>query len=71
MAAVAVVTAPFFMVIIITTRQVVGVSNPGDVILILVAGLRWIRIGEIIDVATFNLVRAVMWHGTLIDGRAE
>ena len=29
MVAIAVVTAPFFMVIIIMTRQVVGVSSPG------------------------------------------
>ena len=34
MAAVAVVTTPFFTAIIIATRQVVGVSSPGDVILI-------------------------------------
>ena len=38
MAAVAVVTAPFFAAIIIATRQVVGVSSPGDVVLILVVG---------------------------------
>ena len=36
MAAVAVVMAPFFVAIIIATRQVVGVSSPGDVVLILV-----------------------------------
>ena len=47
MAAVAVVTALFFAAIIIATRQVVGVSSPGDVVLILVIGLR--RFGEIID----------------------
>ena len=34
MAAVAVVTAPFFAAIIIATRQVVGVSSPGNVVLI-------------------------------------
>ena len=34
-------------------------------------GLRRIRIGEIIDVDAFDLVREVMWHGALIDGRAE
>ena len=34
MAAVAVVMAPFFVAIIIATRQVVGVSSPGDVVLI-------------------------------------
>ena len=39
MAAVAVVTASFFAAIIIATRQVVGVSSPGDVVLILVARL--------------------------------
>ena len=38
MAAVAVVTAMFFTTIITATRQVVGVSSPGDVILILVVG---------------------------------
>ena len=38
MAAVAVVMAPFFVAIIIATRQVVGVSSPGDVVLILVVG---------------------------------
>ena len=47
MAAVAVVTTPFFVAIIIATRQVIGVSSPGDVVLILVIGLR--RFGEIID----------------------
>ena len=34
MAAIAVVTAPFFMAIIIATRQVVEVSSLGDVVLI-------------------------------------
>ena len=34
MAVVVVVTVPFFVAIIITTRQVVGVSSPGDVVLI-------------------------------------
>ena len=38
MAAVAVVTALFFAAIIIATWQVVGVSSPGDVVLILVVG---------------------------------
>ena len=38
MAAVAVVTAPFFTMIIIVTRQVVGVSSPGDAVLVLVVG---------------------------------
>ena len=37
-AAVVVVMAPFFTAIIIATRQVVGVSSPGDVVLILVVG---------------------------------
>ena len=40
MAAVAVVTAPFFAAIIIAMRQVVGVSSPGDVILMLLVGER-------------------------------
>ena len=35
MAAVAVVTAPFFATIIIATRQVVGVSSSDDVVLML------------------------------------
>jgi len=47
MEAVAVVTAPFFTAIIFATRQVVGVSSPGDVVLILVIGLR--RFGDFID----------------------
>ena len=47
MAVIAVVTAPFFMMIIIATRQVVRVSSPSDVVLILVIGLR--KFGEIID----------------------
>ena len=34
----AVVTASFFTAIIVATRQVVGVSSPGDVVLILVVG---------------------------------
>ena len=36
MAAVTVVTVLFFTAIIIATRQVVGVSSPGDIVLILV-----------------------------------
>ena len=51
MAAVAVVTAPFFAAIIIATRQVVGVSSPGDVVLILV-------VSERIDVS--NLVGEIV-----------
>ena len=35
MATVAAVMAPFFTVIIIVTRQAIGVSSPGDVILML------------------------------------
>ena len=38
MAAVTVVMASFFATIIIATQQLVGVSSPGDVVLILVAG---------------------------------
>ena len=38
MAAVVVVTAPFFAAIIFAMRQVVGVSSPGDIILILLVG---------------------------------
>ena len=47
MAAIVVVMVPFFTAIIIATRQVVRVSSPGDVVLILVIGLR--RFGEVID----------------------
>ena len=47
MAAVAVVTVPFFTVIIVATWQVVGVSSPGNGVLILVIGLR--RFEGIID----------------------
>ena len=46
----------------------VGVSSLGDVVLILVVGLRRIRIGENVDVAAFDLVGEAMWHGALIDG---
>ena len=49
----------------------VKASSPGDVVLILVVSLRRIRIGVIVDVATFDLVEEVMWHGALIDDRAE
>ena len=49
MAAVAVVMAPFFAAIIIATRQAVGASSPGDVILMSLVGLRQTRFGEIID----------------------
>ena len=38
LAAVAVVTTPFFAATIIATLQVVGVSSPDDVVLILVVG---------------------------------
>ena len=38
MAAVVVVIAPFFKAIIIAMRQVVGVSSPGDVVLMLLVG---------------------------------
>ena len=55
MAAVAVVMAPFFAAIIITTRQAVGASSPGDVVLILLVGLRQIRFGEISDVGLGRL----------------
>jgi len=49
MAAVTVVTVPFFAAIIVATRQVVGVSSPDDVVLISLIGLRQIRFEEIID----------------------
>ena len=71
MAAIAVVTAPFFAAIIVATRQMVGVSSLGDVILILKVGLRQIRFGEIVDIAAFYLIGEAMLHGTLIDDPAE
>ena len=71
MAAVAVVTAPFLAAIIIATRQVVGVSSPGDVVLMPLVGLRQIRYREIVVVAVFNLVEETMRHGTLIAGEVE
>ena len=69
MAAVAIVMAPFFATIIIATRQAIRPKSPGDIVLILLVGLRQIRFGEI--VAAFNLVREAMLHDALIDGRAE
>ena len=68
---VAFVIALFFAVIIIATRQAVGASSPGDVILILLVSLLQIRFAKIIDVAAFDLVGEVMLHGALIDGRVE
>jgi hypothetical protein len=70
-AAVAVVIAPFFAAIIIAMRRSVGASSPGDVVLMLLVGLRQIRIREIVDVAAFDLVGEAMLHGALIDGIAE
>ena len=60
MVVVADVITPFFAAII-ATRQTIGTSSPGDVILILLVDLRKIRFGEIVDVAAFDLV----------DGRVE
>ena len=68
MAAVAVVITPFFAAII-ATRQTIGTSSPGDVILILLVDLRKIRFGEII--AAFDLVGEMMRHGTLIASGVE
>ena len=64
MAAVAVVIVPFYMAII-ATRQAIETSSLYDVILMLLVGLRQIRYGEIIVVATFNLVGEAMLHGGL------
>ena len=69
--AVVIVKAPFFTAIIIATLRAVGASSPGDVVLILLVGLRQIRFGEIIDVAAFDLIGEAMLHGTLIDDQAE
>jgi len=71
MAAVAVVIALFYAVIIIATWQAVGASSPGDVVLMSLVGLRQIRYGEIVVVAAFNLVGEMMRHGTLIAGGVE
>ena len=68
MAAVTVVITPFFTAII-ATRQAIRASSLGDVILILLVGLRQIRFGEI--VAVFNLVRETMRHGTLVASGVE
>jgi len=68
---VAFVIALFFAVIIIATRQAVGASSPGDVILILLVSLLQIRFAKIIDVAAFDLAGVVILHGALIDGRVE
>ena len=54
MAAVAVVMAPFFAVIIIATWQTIETSSPGDIILILLVDLRQIRFRE--SVAAFVLI---------------
>ena len=61
MVAVAVVIAPFFTAIIIATRQAVRASSPGDVVLILLVGLRQIRFGEISDVGLGRLAGGSTW----------
>ena len=64
MAAVAVVIAPFYTAII-ATRQAIGTSSSGDVVLMPLVGLSQIRYGEIVVVAAFNLVGEAMLHGGL------
>ena len=49
MAAVTVIIAPFYVAIIIATWKAVGASSPGNVILMLLVGLRQTRFGEIVD----------------------
>jgi len=49
MAAVAVVIAPFYVVIIITTRQMIGLKSLGVIVLMPLVGLMQI-------VAVFNLI---------------
>ena len=49
----------------------VGMSSPGDVVLMVLVCLRQISFGEIIDVAAFDLVGEAILHGVLIDGQAE
>jgi len=64
MAAVAVVIAPFYTAII-ATRQAIGTSSPGNIILMPLVSLKQIIYGEIVVVATFNLVGEAMLHGGL------
>ena len=49
----------------------VRTSSPGDVVLMVLVSLRQISFEEIVDVATFDLVREAILHGSLIEGRAE
>ena len=70
MAAVVVVIAPFYTAII-ATRQAIGTSSPGNVILMPFVGLRQIKYEEIVVVAAFNLVGETMRHGTLIASGVE
>ena len=62
MAAVAVVIAPFYTAII-ATRQAIGTSSPGNIILMPLVSLKQIIYGEIVVVAAFNLVGEAMLHG--------
>ena len=59
------VIAPFFAAIIIATQQAIRPKSLGDVVLILLVGLRQIKFGKI--VAAFNLVREATMHDALID----
>ena len=47
------------------TQQAVRASSLGDIVLMPLVGLRQIRYGEIVVVATFNLVEEAILHGGL------
>ena len=64
MAAVTVVTTPFYAAII-TTWQAIRKSSPNDIILTPLVGLRQIKYREIIVITAFNLVGEAMLHGVL------
>ena len=52
-----------FYAAIIATRQEIGTSSLGDVVLMPLVGLRQIKYGVIVIVAAFNLVGEAMLHG--------
>ena len=70
MAMVAVIIVPFYAAII-ATRQEIGTSSPGDVVLMVLVRPRQISFGEIVDVTTFDMVGEAILHGALIDGQVE
>ena len=56
-----VIIASFYMAII-AMWQVIRTSSPGNIVLMPLVDLRQIRYGEIIVVATFNLVEEANWY---------